>query len=162
MYQRNLLISLLIVGLLSGLLYLAPRYPKPENLHESGNGVEVSSVDSLDLIVETALMELQSGQGSPMESIMSIRKVLETNPNHLKANFTLGALSYSTGQYERAIERMKKVLEIAPDTEEAYKILTDSYKNLGKTDSAEMIIRDYLARFPDGQFAQELKNISNN
>ncbi|MFN3952673.1 MAG: tetratricopeptide repeat protein [Thermaurantimonas sp.] len=118
--------------------------------------------DSLDAVVDKALLELQNPQGSPMESIMAIRQVLEIDPNHLKANFTLGALSFSTGQYERAIERMSKVVEIAPETEEAYKILVESYNNLGRVDSAESTVRAYMSRFPEGQFIQEFQKIINN
>lgn len=117
------------------------------------------SSDSLDALVEKALIELQKGENSPMESIMAIRRVLEIDPNHLKANFTLGALSFSTGQYQRAVERMKKVLEIDPDTEEAYKILAESYKNSGMIDSARFTIRNYKSRFPEGKFVQDFDNI---
>lgn len=162
MFLRYFLISLFFVLFGTAMIYLAPRYIK------SGNAVKTEKVqksemsDSLDAVVDKALLELQNPQGSPMESIMAIRQVLEIDPNHLKANFTLGALSFSTGQYERAIERMSKVVEIAPETEEAYKILVESYNNLGRVDSAESTVRAYMSRFPEGQFIQEFQKIINN
>ena len=162
MFHRNLLYSILFVLLAAMLIYLAPRYPA-SGFAASKNEVQKTEItDSLDAVVEKALIEIQNPQGSPMQSIMAIRQVLEVNPNHLKANFTLGALSFSTGQFERAVERMKKVIEIAPETEEAYKILADSYMRLGMIDSAEATKRGYISRFPEGQFVQEFENTINN
>lgn len=158
MVKKNLLISLAVVFAASALLYLAPRYPSKEKTTSDVQAQALAETDSLDAIVDQALVNLQKGEGSPMESIMAIRKVLETDPNHLKANFTLGALSFSTGQYDRAIERMNKVLDIAPDTEEAYKILADALQKTGKSDSAKTVVNAYLARFPEGQFVQDFKN----
>ncbi|GCD78477.1 hypothetical protein JCM31826_19590 [Thermaurantimonas aggregans] len=158
MAKKNLLISFTVVLLASALLYLAPRYPATEKTSSDNQNQASTKTDSLDAIVDQALVNLQKGEGSPMESIMAIRRVLETDPNHLKANFTLGALSFSTGQYDRAVERMNKVLEIAPDTEEAYKILADALHKSGKSDSAETVIKTYLAKFPEGQFVQDFKN----
>jgi uncharacterized protein HemY len=154
--KRSIFIPFLALAIGAFLLYKLPRYPKSADNIQAASAAE-SELDSLDVIVDKALQGIQSGQGNPMEYIMAIREVLAKNPDHLKANFTLGALSYSTGQYERAVERMKRVLEISPETEEAYKLLADSYSQLAFPDSAAQIAAKYLSKFPNGQFADELK-----
>lgn len=149
-------IALLAMVVGTFLIYRLPRYPKPAKTTQTASA-ELNDNDSLDVIVEQALQGIQSGQGNPMEYIGKIREVLEKNPDHLKANFTLGAMAYSTGQFERAVERLKKVLEISPDAEEAYKLLADSYAQLAQPDSAALVASKYLSKFPEGKFATELK-----
>ncbi len=128
----------LVIAAALGITFLiwkgASRVPKQGELAEQAS-TEVN--DDSDLIIEKALLLLQSGEGSPMEAIGMIRGILEKNPEHIKANLTLGSLSFSTGQYDRAIQRMRVVNSVQPDNQDAILILADSYAAMKNLDSAK-------------------------
>ena len=69
--------------------------------------------------------------GAPMEGIMKIREVAEKDSTFMYAQFMLGYGAMMTGQFDRAIERLLKVVSAEPDNTEAIFLLAS--KRLGKT-----------------------------
>ena len=57
-------------------------------------------------------------------------EIAEQDPKNLKANLNLGLFSMKSGQYEKAVERFKTVISLAPSAE-AWFYLASSYENLG-------------------------------
>jgi cytochrome c-type biogenesis protein CcmH/NrfG len=51
---------------------------------------------------------------NPMQGIMMLREVLATDPNNELALFNMGMLSIQSGQNERALERLDKLVKINP------------------------------------------------
>lgn len=70
---------------------------------------------SSDLTAKTRLGVLltQSG-GTPMEGILLLREVLEEDPEHIEALFSLGEFSVITQQFDKAIGRFEAILAIDP------------------------------------------------
>jgi uncharacterized protein HemY len=60
---------------------------------------------------------------------------VKNDPKNLKANLNLGLFSMKSGQYEKAVERFKTVISLAPSAE-AWFYLASSYENMGMKSDA--------------------------
>ena len=79
-----------------------------------------------------------SGASSPMEGIMKIREVAERDSTNMYAQFMLGYGAMMTGQFDRAIDRLKKVSTADPENTEAIFLLAEAYERAGnKTDAVK-------------------------
>jgi tetratricopeptide (TPR) repeat protein len=74
--------------------------------------------------------------GNPMEGIMMIREVADRDPHNAYAQMMLGIGGAMTGQFDRAIERFKKVLEHHPGNLEAILNMAEVYEQKGDKPSA--------------------------
>ena len=54
-----------------------------------------------------------------MQGILLIREVLKSEPENTFAIMSLGKLSIQSGQYDKAIERFRQVLDLQKDNIEA-------------------------------------------
>lgn len=74
--------------------------------------------------------------GNPMEGIMMIREVADRDPHNVYAQMMLGIGGAMTGQFDKAIERFKKVLEHQPRNLEAMLNLAEVYEQTNDKASA--------------------------
>jgi tetratricopeptide (TPR) repeat protein len=74
--------------------------------------------------------------GAPMEGILKIREVAERDPNNSFAQFMLGYGSMVSGQTDKAIERLKKTVELDSENPEAVFLLAEIYEKDGKKKEA--------------------------
>jgi tetratricopeptide (TPR) repeat protein len=65
---------------------------------------------------------------SPMQGIMMIREVAEKDPENMYAQFMLGLGGIISGQYDKAIDRLLKVVHHQPDNVEAILMLAEAYE----------------------------------
>ena len=70
-----------------------------------------------------------TGTKNPMQGIQLLLGVVKAEPKNLKANMNLGMFSMKSGQFQKAIERFKTVIEVNA-TPEAWFYLGTSYENL--------------------------------
>lgn len=70
-----------------------------------------------------------SGTPNPMQGITLLLDVVKQDPKNLKANLNLGLFSMKSGQFDKAVERFKTVIDIAPSAE-AWFYLASSYENM--------------------------------
>ena len=78
--------------------------------------------------------------GGPQETMKGIQQLLSVvrkDSNNMKAQMMLGVGGYVSGQYDKAIERLQKVIKAQPDNVEAVAFLADTYA--AKGDKAEAI-----------------------
>ncbi|HMK05227.1 MAG TPA: tetratricopeptide repeat protein [Ferruginibacter sp.] len=78
--------------------------------------------------------------GGPEETMKGIQQLLEVvrkDSTNMKAQLVLGVGGYVSGQYDKAIERLQKVLKAEPNNLEAIAFLADTYA--AKGDKAEAI-----------------------
>ncbi|MGI4022065.1 MAG: tetratricopeptide repeat protein [Janthinobacterium lividum] len=85
---------------------------------------------NLDAQTGLGIAYVNGGAPSPMEGITLLRGVVAKEPKNLKANLSLGLFSMKSGQFEKAVERFKNVVEQKPELE-PYFYLAESYKQLG-------------------------------
>ncbi len=73
---------------------------------------------------------------SPMEGILMIREVAERDPHNMYAQMMLGIGGVMTGQFDKAIDRFKKVVDHQPANIEAVLNLAEAYEQKGDKASA--------------------------
>ncbi len=128
------------IGLvLTIVLYLLPRTQQDRRVNEN---------TPLDEKVEEAVKVVQTGE-NPMQGVMMLREVLEEDPDHLEATYSLGMLSMQSNQHEKAIERFKRVLEIDPARVEVWQLIGQSYEALGENTKAITAYRSFLKETDD-------------
>jgi tetratricopeptide (TPR) repeat protein len=69
---------------------------------------------------------------SPMKGILKLRELSESFPENRFIAFQLGLLSYQSGQYEKAVDRFKKVLSLDTRDSSSRYYLASSLLQLGK------------------------------
>lgn len=77
------------------------------------------------------------GPEETMKGIQQLLSVVRKDSNNMKAQMMLGVGGYVSGQYDKAIERLQKVIKVQPDNIEAIAFLADTYA--AKGDKAEAI-----------------------
>ena len=77
------------------------------------------------------------GPEETMKGIQQLLSVVRKDSNNMKAQMMLGVGGYVSGQYDKAIERLQKVINAQPDNVEAVAFLADTYA--AKGDKAEAI-----------------------
>ena len=110
----------------------------PGSASEKSPGQEASppTSGSPDEQVKNALQKLQNGDLPPMQAVMKIRAIAEKHPRNVMAQMTLGAMSMQTSQFEKAVERFSKVLEVEPNNINALAQRGRAQAKLGDTASA--------------------------
>lgn len=123
------------------------------------------AIDSSNLSAKTgAGITIVNGMGAPMEGISMLLDVVNQDPKNLKALMQLGLFSVRSGQFDKAIERFKSVLEIKKSFE-AYFFLATAYENLDRNEEAieayinskNIVASPTMIKFIDSKVA-ELKN----
>jgi len=72
------------------------------------------------------------GPEETMKGIQQLLAVVRKDSNNMKAQMMLGVGGYVSGQYDKAIERLKKVINAQPDNIEAVAFLADTYAAKGE------------------------------
>lgn len=67
------------------------------------------------------------GPDETMKGIQQLLSVVRKDSNNMKAQMMLGVGGYVSGQYDKAIERLQKVVIAQPDNVEAIAFLADTY-----------------------------------
>ena len=127
MSKKTGLILLIIASL--GLLVLFLFMPQqPASVREKA--AKPMDADSLKLM---KAIELVNGP-NPMEGITILRDIVSKDDANIDAHYWLGVFSVKSGQYDKAIERFNKVIDINPEYLAAYIDMGGLYMEL---DSAE-------------------------
>lgn len=81
-------------------------------------------------------------QGEEMKGIMMLRDLNQEQPDNAAALFHLGRLAIQTNQFDKAVERLTRVLELDPENKQAPCLLQIAYEGLGdQARSAEFASR---------------------
>jgi tetratricopeptide (TPR) repeat protein len=113
----------------------------------------------LDTKVGSAVKMIESGEGNPMEAIFALREVVEVDSNHRDAQFYLGQFSIMSGQWNKAIDRFKKVLRINSSDEYAIESLAIARFQKGEKNGAVEDLKNYLELFPNSSRDSELRTL---
>ena len=76
------------------------------------------------------------GTEETMKGIQQLLSVARKDSNNMKAQLMLGVGGYISGQYDKAVERLLKVVKAQPDNLEAIAFLADAYAAKGNRDEA--------------------------
>jgi Flp pilus assembly protein TadD len=74
---------------------------------------------------------------NPMKGILQLRELDGQNPNNATINFQLARLAIKTGQFERAIDRLEKILTKEPNNGRLLCLLADAYAGANSPKAGE-------------------------
>jgi len=83
--------------------------------------------DSLKIGLGSTILFGNLGEG-PMEGIRKIREVADRDPENMYAQFMLGLGGMISGQFDKAIERLLKVVQHQPENVEVMLMLAEAYE----------------------------------
>jgi len=72
--------------------------------------------------------------------IEQFKKMAEADPTNELGHFSLGRAYLDAGQYEQAVESLRRVVELNPNISKAYQLMADAQLKLGKRDSAIQLL----------------------
>ena len=97
---------------------------------------KVLTVNPTDLEAKTKLAMTYLSDANPMQAITTLREVLAQDPDNKLALYNMGMLSIQSGQYDRAVERLGRLVEIDQENTQAHLLLGIAYMNSGKRKKA--------------------------
>lgn len=119
---------------------------------------------NLDTKVNLGICYVESTP-EPMKGIMLLREVVSKDSTNINAQLNLGLFAVQSGQYDKAIERFKKILRLNPEFTEAYLYLGQTYANMGKKKEAIEALEKFKELSKDEtvvsevtQYINQLKN----
>ena len=170
------------------LLSLAPRAPKEAPAAEAPSGrvsedpnsgstphaqdameAPASKDPQVNAIIGELNQAMASGQ-PPMEAIKKLRSLADEHPENVEAQYHMGLFSWQSTQYDKAMERFKKVIVLDPKGyPDAYAFLAQAYGTLDSTDKAIAAIETYKTLVTDtallhgaDRFLADLRTKKNN
>jgi tetratricopeptide (TPR) repeat protein len=120
---------------------------KPNDL-DAKTGLGVAFVN------QTSLGMTDADGGSPMQGIMLLLDVVKQDPKNWNANLSLGVFAMKSGQFQKAAQRFKTIIEIRPNELEPYYYLAESYKQLGMKNEAITAYEKCKQMNPDPEFTK--------
>lgn len=150
--KRSGILAITIVGIIMFMVLLFPNVSKEFSDKNTNQNI-------LDTKVQSAVKMIESGEGNPMEAIFALREVVELDSNHRDAQFYLGQFSIMSGQWNKAIDRFKKVLRINSSDEYAIESLAIARFQKGEKNGAVEDLKNYLELFPNSSRDSELRTL---
>jgi tetratricopeptide (TPR) repeat protein len=154
--RKPQVLVLLAAVMVTVLLMMVPRMPA---------GARQASRPDPSAVKLAEAVALVNGQ-EPMRGIMMLREIVQEDPDNAEAHWQLGLFSVQSGQYDKALERFKRVLELSPDGyPDAWFYLGRTYATLDSTEQAIASLKRYKTLVQDtailggvDRFLNELEN----
>ena len=150
--KRSGILAITLVGIIMSMVLVFPNVSKDFSDKNTNQNI-------LDTKVRSAVKMIESGEGNPMEAIFALREVVEVDSNHRDAQFYLGQFSIMSGQWNKAIDRFKKVLRINSSDEYARESLAIARFQKGEKNGAVEDLKNYLELFPNSSRDSELRTL---
>tara|TARA_B100000900_G_scaffold397600_1_gene398124 strand:- start:823 stop:1326 length:504 start_codon:yes stop_codon:yes gene_type:complete len=150
--KRTGILAITLVGIIMSMVLVFPNVSKEFSDKNTNQNI-------LDTKVRSAVKMIESGEGNPMEAIFALREVVEVDSNHRDAQFYLGQFSIMSGQWNKAIDRFKKVLRINSSDEYAIESLAIARFQKGEKNGAVEDLKNYLELFPNSSRDSELRTL---
>ena len=81
-------------------------------------------------------------QDNPMKGVLMLVEMNKNNPENVAVLTQLGRLAIKTGQFDKAVERLGKVVELEPTNRPANCLLATAYGNLGNQERADFFTKN--------------------
>ncbi|HEY0262575.1 MAG TPA: tetratricopeptide repeat protein [Chitinophagales bacterium] len=102
---------------------------------------QVFAVDTANVPLKMKLAATFIEQGTnPMQGIGMLLDIVKKDPKNADAQLMLGKFAIMSGQFEKAIERLEKVISLRPRSNDALFLLAIAYENNGNKNKALEIL----------------------
>ncbi len=143
--------------------YYSVRFTKDNNeipaLYQSATRCYEKAIEkdakNVDAKIQLAACFVEMGT-DPMKGIGLLREVEKTDSNNVKLQLTFAFFSVKSQQWDKAIKRFNKVLEINPLYIEAYLHLADAYEQQGQTNKTIEMLEKYASVTDDAMAKNEV------
>jgi len=96
------------------------------------------SPDNVETKINLALTYVEAPlEDNPMKGVLMLVGMSKEHPENPSVLFQLGRLSIKTGQFDKAVARLTKVIELRPTFREAHCLLAEAYRGKGQDDLAK-------------------------
>ncbi|MDQ6608789.1 MAG: tetratricopeptide repeat protein [Bacteroidota bacterium] len=144
------------------------------NALSSEDNIQVKQWDALqakDLFERTLILDpsndsakvglgaviLYGGLQAPMTGIAMIMEVVEKDSTNVFAQLTLAEASLLSGQLDKAVERLKKVVHLQPHNLKATLLLADTYEKMDKKEDAVQWYKTSLSFINNTEIKKEVE-----
>ena len=111
-----------------------------------------------DAMLEQGLALVESRiPGNSMQGIFKIRALTEMNPSNVEALFHLGQFSMDTGQFDKAANRFRQILDVTPADARAKYFLAIAEQKLGNSAEFKRLMTEVAVQMEDANFSQMAK-----
>lgn len=102
---------------------------------------------------------LMEGRNQIMDGVPILLEIVKKSPNHLKANFILAKFAVVSGQYDKAITRLEKLISNNPTYTDAYLVLANAYASKGEASKAKATLQKCQQHTTDTQIKSEVDKL---
>jgi len=111
--------------------------------------------EDLDLKINLASAHMEGGE-QVMQGVQILLAIIEKHPDHIPANLILGRYGIVSGQYDKAVARLEKVVKLDPKNSEAFFYLAEAYNALGRKEDAVKTFEQCKKLVNDPGFSAEI------
>ena len=115
---------------------------------------------NMDYPVQEAVCYID-GQGQVMPGVLLLKGVEKKDPDNKDMNLILGRLAVVSGQYDKAVARLEKLITMDPNNAEAYFHLAEAYRALGRKDEAIKTLEHCKSLVTDENFNAQIDSYIN-
>ncbi len=96
--------------------------------------------------------------GTPdvMSGVNILREIVARDSNNVDAQFTLGRYGIVSGQFDKSIVRLEKVISLQPSNADAYLLIAEAYEKIGEIEKAIKALEKGKSLVEDPSFKQEI------
>jgi tetratricopeptide (TPR) repeat protein len=102
---------------------------------------------------------LMEGRNQIMDGVPILLEIVKKSPNHLKANFILAKFAVVSGQYDKAITRLEKLISNNPTYTDAYLVLANAYASKGEAKKAKATLQNCQQHSTDARMKTEIDKL---
>lgn len=123
---------------------------------------KVIALNSANLDAQTALAAIVIQLDEDvMKGVGLLKDVVAKDSNHVQAIFTLGMLSIQSNQYDKALTRFEKLVQLQPFNAEYYFYLGEVQAKMGNTKAAVKTYETCKTLLKDEQAQKEIQSLIN-
>jgi tetratricopeptide (TPR) repeat protein len=127
-------------------------YQSAMRCYENGLKLDPSNTDA-KIMLASCLVE---GSPDPMKGITMLREIERTDSNNVTLQLNFAFFSVKSQQWDKAIQRFEKVIQIDSTYIEAYLHLADAYEQAGQKNKTIEMLEKYKAKTNDAMTRQEI------
>jgi cytochrome c-type biogenesis protein CcmH/NrfG len=120
--------------------------------YENGLKLDPNNADA-KIMLASCLVE---GSPDPMKGITMLREIEKTDSNNITLQLNFAFFSVRSQQWDKAIKRFEKVIQIDSTYIEAYLHLADAYEQTGQKNRTIEVLEKYRSKTDDAMARDEI------